>query len=99
MNMRPVSISHLVFGLIFLGATVLWVIGAATDADAPDLAAVAPAVLIGAGVIGLAATVFNARNARVHARARARAVDATTESDIAQPGYADTGATDHEEQQ
>jgi hypothetical protein len=94
MNMRPVSISPLVFGLIFLGATVLWVIGAATDADAPDLAVVAPAVLIGAGVIGLAATVFNARNARA-----AHAVGTTTESDIAQPEYADTGATDNEEQQ
>jgi len=32
---RPLSIAHLVFGLIFLGAAVLWAVGAATGADAP----------------------------------------------------------------
>jgi hypothetical protein len=87
---RPVSIAHLVFGLIFLGTTALWVIGAATDADAPDIAALAPAVLIGAGVIGLIGIVINARNARVRA-----------EADLPfthQREYADTGATDTEEQ-
>ena len=62
MTKRTISVSHLVFGLIFLGAAALWSIGAATDADAPDLAVVAPAVLIGAGVAGLIATVLNARN-------------------------------------
>jgi hypothetical protein len=61
MSNRPLSIPHLVFGLIFLGATVLWVIGASTEADASDLAVLAPAVLIGAGVIGLAGIVVNAR--------------------------------------
>lgn len=94
MSIRPVSITHLVFGLIFLGATVLWVVGAATDADVPDLAVVAPAILIGAGVVGLAAIVFNARNARIDAEGRT----ATTQSDIEQPEYADTGVIDHEEQ-
>jgi hypothetical protein len=63
---RPVSITHLVFGLIFLGAAGLWAIGAATDAGAPDLAVLAPAVLVAAGVVGLIAMVINARNARVH---------------------------------
>jgi hypothetical protein len=63
---RPVSITHLVFGLIFLGAAGLWAIGAATDADTPDLAVLAPAVLVAAGVVGLIAMVINARNARVH---------------------------------
>jgi hypothetical protein len=62
---RPVSIAHLVFGLIFLGAAGLWAVGAATNADAPDLAVLAPAVLIAAGVVGLVAMVINARNARV----------------------------------
>ena len=65
---RPVSIAHLVFGLIFLGAAGLWAVGAATDADTPDLAVLAPAVLIAAGVVGLIAMVINARNARVQAR-------------------------------
>jgi hypothetical protein len=61
MNTRPVSIPHLVFGLIFLGAALVWAIGAGTDADAPDLALMAPAVLIGAGVVGLVGVVVNAR--------------------------------------
>jgi hypothetical protein len=64
MTTRPVSIAHLVFGLIFLGAAIVWAVGAATDADAPDLAAAGPAVLIGAGAIGLVGIVVNARNAR-----------------------------------
>jgi len=61
MSTRPVSIPHLVFGLIFLGAAGLWAIGAGTDADTSDLAVLAPAVLIGAGVIGLVGIVVNAR--------------------------------------
>lgn len=64
MNTRPVSIAHLVFGLVFLGASVLWAVGAATGADAPDLALMAPIVLIGAGVVGLVGIVVNSRNAR-----------------------------------
>jgi hypothetical protein len=86
---RPVSIAHLVFGLIFLGGTLMWVIGAATDADAPDMAVLAPAVLIGAGVIGLIGILINARNARIHADA-----DLPTTH---QPDYAESGATDTEE--
>jgi hypothetical protein len=62
---RPVSIAHLVFGLIFLGAAGLWAVGAATEADTPDLAVLAPGILIAAGVVGLIAMVINARNARV----------------------------------
>ena len=61
MTKRPVSISHLVFGMIFLGVTALWVVGVATDAEAPDIAALVPAVLIAAGVLGLVATVVNSR--------------------------------------
>jgi hypothetical protein len=85
---RPVSVSHLVFGLIFLGAAVLWVIGAATNADAPDMAVLAPAVLIGAGVAGLVAIVLNARNARISAE----------RTNMHDPEYAGTGVIDHEEQ-
>jgi hypothetical protein len=91
MNTRPISITHLVFGLIFLGAAALWAIGAATDADAPDLAVVAPAVLIGAGVIGLAAIVFNARNARVNAE------DTAIAPDTQEPEFAETGVLEDEE--
>jgi hypothetical protein len=90
MTKRPISVSHLVFGLIFLGAAVLWAVGAATDADAPDVAAVAPAVLIGAGVAGLIAIVVNARNARISAE---KALSPSIHTD-----YADTRVDDHQEQ-
>jgi hypothetical protein len=90
MTKRPISVSHLVFGLIFLGGAVLWAVGAATDADAPDVAALSPAILIAAGVAGLIAIVVNARNARVGAQ---NAVREHTENQ-----YADTGV-DHEQEQ
>ena len=61
MNTRPLSIPHLVFGLIFLGGAIVWAVGAGTDADAPDLALMAPIVLIGAGVVGLVGVVVNSR--------------------------------------
>jgi hypothetical protein len=94
MTTRPVSIPHLVFGLIFLGAAALWAIGAATNADAPDLAVAAPAVLIGAGAIGLAGIVVNARNARTH-----NLPDTTTTTDIDEPGHdTDTLVIDKEQQ-
>jgi hypothetical protein len=67
MNIKSVSISHLVFGLIFLGITAIWVVGATTDLEAPALAVWGPVVLIGAGLVGLAATVFNSRTARADA--------------------------------
>ena len=88
MSTRPISVSHLVFGLIFLGAAALWAIGAATNADAPDVAAVAPAVLIGAGVAGLIAIVVNARNARIAAKAPVHT----------DTSYADNGLRDDQEQ-
>lgn len=68
MTMRPISISHLVFGLIFLGITTLWVVGATTDIEAPALALWGPVVLIAAGAVGLAAIVFNSRTARTPAQ-------------------------------
>ena len=89
MNKRAISVSHLVFGLVFLGAAALWAVGAATDADAPDLAIVAPAVLIGAGVVGLVAMVVNARNGRLRTEAPPHDTH---------PAYADTGDADPEEQ-
>ena len=61
MSKRPLSITHLVLGLVFLGVSALWAIGAGTDAEVPDLATAAPAVLIAAGVIGLIGVVVNAR--------------------------------------
>lgn len=65
MNKHPISISHLVFGLIFLGITAMWVVGATTGVEAPALALWGPVVLIAAGVVGLAAIVLNSRSAAV----------------------------------
>ena len=86
MTMRPISITHLVFGLIFLGLTALWIVGETTDAEAPALAIWGPVVLIGAGLVGLAAIVFNARTAR------------TEPADESNPEYAGTGVVHDEEQ-
>jgi len=61
---RPVSIPHLVFGQIFTGGALVWLIGEATNADLPHAAIGFPAVLIGAGLAGLIATVANSRNRR-----------------------------------
>jgi hypothetical protein len=95
MRARPVSIPHLVFGLIFLGAAALWAIGAATDAAAPDLAVAAPAILIGAGAIGLVGIVVNARNARTRGTTSTTTSTTTDEDDSA----TDTLVIDKEQQQ
>jgi hypothetical protein len=89
MSIRPVSIVHLVFGLVFLGITTLWVVGATTDVQAPALALWGPVVLIGAGVVGLAAIVFNSRTAAAGAKPDAEPATET------EPEYATT-ATDEE---
>ena len=62
MSNRPLSIPHLVFGLIFTGLAIVWAIGEATNADLPRTAIGFPAVLIGAGLVGLIGTLVNARN-------------------------------------
>jgi peptidoglycan/LPS O-acetylase OafA/YrhL len=61
---RTVSTAHLVFGIIFTGVAALWLIGQATDAKLHDTAPGFPAVLIGAGIVGLIASVVNARSRR-----------------------------------
>jgi hypothetical protein len=61
---RPVSVTHLVLGLVFLGLAGMWLLAAATDVSAPDPKISGPVVLIAAGVIGLAASLANARRRR-----------------------------------
>lgn len=61
---RPLGVVHLIFGLVFSGIAALWLIGEANDTDTSDLAAGFPAVLIGAGIIGLAAALLNQRRAK-----------------------------------
>src|SRR5680860_650538 len=63
---RSVKIPHLVFGLLFLGIAGVWAL-VLTDVITEDrLTIIAPAVLIGAGVIGLAASLASSRNRRTN---------------------------------
>ena len=61
---RTVKIPHLVFGLLFLGIAGVWAL-VATDVITEDrLTWIGPAILVGAGVIGLAASLASTRNRR-----------------------------------
>jgi len=59
---RTVSTAHLIFGIIFAGIAALWMIRQATDASIHDTAPGFPLVLIGAGLVGLVASLVNSRN-------------------------------------
>jgi hypothetical protein len=61
---RSVKVTHLVFGLLFLGVAVVWALVVGDVINEDDLVVLAPAVLIVAGVIGLAASLASARNRR-----------------------------------
>lgn len=86
---RPVSVSHLVVGLVFLGIAVLWLVGVTTDADTPDMAAWGPVVLIGAGAIGLVATLATARRTRT-TQEPAQTAPTTPDALDVEPEHADT---------
>lgn len=58
---RAVKVAHLVVGLVFLGIAALWALDAAGVADSSTARYLAPAVLVGAGVIGLAALLVSSR--------------------------------------
>jgi len=61
---RTVKIPHLVFGLLFLGIAAVWAL-VATDVITEDrLTVIAPAILVGAGIVGLAASLASTRNRR-----------------------------------
>ena len=59
---RTVSTAHLILGIIFAGIAGLWMIRQATDASIHDTAPGFPLVLIGAGLVGLVASLVNSRN-------------------------------------
>ena len=61
---HSVKIPHLVFGLLFLGIAAVWALVASEAIDADRLPVLAPAVLIVAGVIGLAVSLASGRNSR-----------------------------------
>lgn len=61
---RSVKITHLVFGLFFLGLAGAWALVEAEVIDTDSLAVLAPGMLIIAGVVGLAASLASSRNRR-----------------------------------
>ena len=68
---RSVKVAHLVFALLFLGLVGIWAMARADVLTTERLAILAPAVLIAAGVIGLAASLASSGNRRRrHARPR-----------------------------
>ena len=90
---RSVKVPHLVFGLLFLGVAGIWALGASDAISGEHLAVLGPAVLILAGVVGLAASLANGRNRRrrdVRAAYSPELHDSTTE--YAEPSYP---TTDH----
>jgi len=79
---RTVSTAHLIIGIIFAGIAALWMIRQATDASIHDTAPGFPLVLIGAGVVGLIASLANSRNRkRALVVDEPEAADETDESD------------------
>jgi hypothetical protein len=59
---RSVKVPHLVFGLLFLGIAGTWALAVTHVITGDRLAILAPAVLVAAGVIGLAASLASTRN-------------------------------------
>lgn len=55
---RRVKIAHLVFGLVFCGIVTVWALAKHGILHAGDVPVLIPAVLIGAGVLGLVAAVL-----------------------------------------
>lgn len=86
---RTVSTPHLVLGIIFAGIATLWFIGAGSDAKFNDTAPGFPLVLIGAGVIGLVASLTNSRTRK---QTLAEAEDNPVVDDL-EPEDDDTEAT------
>jgi hypothetical protein len=61
---RSVKVPHLVFGLLFLGIAGIWALGVSDAISGEQLAVLGPAVLIVAGIAGLAASLASGRNRR-----------------------------------
>lgn len=82
---RPLSVPHLVFGLVFGGIATVWFIGQATNADLPRSAVGFPVVLIGAGIIGLIASLAGSRRRTQAAAAEYAAYRAAYDAHYATP--------------
>lgn len=75
-----VRVPHLVFALLFLGGATAWLLVATGRLDPPDLAYLAPGVLVVAGAFGLLAMALDARP-RDRTRGRLSGPEPLTEAD------------------
>ena len=66
---RSIKVPHLVFGMLFLGIFGIWALGVSDLISGEHLAVLGPAVLIIAGIAGLAASLASGRNRRQQAPA------------------------------
>jgi hypothetical protein len=89
---RTVKVAHLVVGLVFLGIAAVWALNAGDVVGWGDSKYAFPLVLVGAGVIGLVATV--AAGAGRSRRAPVRADSARADSARADSARADSARTD-----
>jgi hypothetical protein len=95
---RTVSTPHLVLGIVFAGIATLWFVGAGTDANLHDTAPGFPLVLIGAGLVGLVASLANSRSRKQRLAAEQATVDESPYDDSpyddspADDTWAETGA-------
>lgn len=85
-----VKIPHLVFGLLFLGIAGVWALIVTEVINEDRLGIVAPAVLVTAGVIGLAASLASSRNRNRNRDIPAQGAtsndyDTDTDTDTAEP--------------
>jgi hypothetical protein len=55
------DVTSLVFGLVFLGVAALWALVQADLLSLPDASVLGPAVLVVAGLVGIAVTVRRGR--------------------------------------
>ena len=85
---RPLNVSYLVVGLVFLGIAGSWALRASGVVGAADVQWLLPLVLVGAGVIGLVA--FTAKGL---ARGRDERLDEEPDLDL----YDDQPPLDHTE--
>jgi hypothetical protein len=89
---RSVKVAHLVFALLFLGLVGIWAMARADVLTTERLAVLAPAVLIAAGVIGLAASLASSGNRRRrHTRPQDGALATSDRADADSP--TDSGET------
>jgi hypothetical protein len=66
MYRHATDVISLVFGVIFAGFAIVWALEASNTIEAHDVWVAGPAVLIGAGVLGLVATLRPRRTTDSH---------------------------------